>query len=155
MYGNYGNPYGYGGGSYPTTPTYQEEQPISVISTAVSSGHASLESSDSSHVVPPHDEEVEGQGEELKKTAKTRNKHPSLDSAYTSEADLDLSHNTTAANSGTVSPKESSHPVASKDLQDGDDPILQKLKKLSLNDDQSSDKDSENPTPIAPPEPLL
>lgn len=33
-------------------------------------------------------------------------KHMSLDSAYTSEADLDSSHNTTAANSGTASPKE-------------------------------------------------
>lgn len=35
-----------------------------------------------------------------------KTKHLSLDSAYTSEADLDSSQNTTAPNSGTTSPKE-------------------------------------------------
>ncbi len=166
MYSNYGNPYGYGGGAYPTTPTYPEEQTISVISTAASSGHASLESSGSSHVAPPlptEEDEGEGLGEEFeRKIFPAKTKHFSLDSAYTSEVDLDSGRNTTATNSGTTSPKVScdvdkkshdynaTHP--SEGFQDGDSPILQKLKKLSLGDNSRSPiQEDASPTQTLPP----
>lgn len=153
VYGGYTTttPYAYTG-SYPTTPTYSDEQAISVISTteAVSSGHASLESSGNSHLAPPTAEEEEGEegdGEGLGKVFVRKTlppKNVSLDSAYTSEADLDSSHNNTAANSGTASPKANKScdlnaPPPSKGLHGGDSPILEKLKKLSLGENQSPD----------------
>lgn len=112
MYGDYGNPYGYYDYTPSFTPPYSDEQAISIISTTASSGHASLESSGSSHTVPlpPAGQEVEegeGPGCLFDMTAlEVKTKQLSLDSAYTSEVDLDSSHNTTAANSGTASPKE-------------------------------------------------
>lgn len=109
MYSGYGNPYGYADPA-PFTPSYLDEQAVSIISTtAASSGHASLESSGSSHMTPPTGQGVEeGTGHILDMTAlEEKTKQLSLmDSAYTSEADLDSSHSTTAANSGTTSPKE-------------------------------------------------
>ena len=110
MYGGYGTPYGYTADyNNSFTPPYSDEQAISVISTTTaSSGHESLESSDSSHTAPPPPAGQEvGQGRTFDMTElEVKTKQLSLDSAYTSEADMDSSHNTTAANSGSASPKE-------------------------------------------------
>lgn len=118
MQGAYSNPYGYPD-STPVytppdstsvyTPPYSDEQAVSVISTTTaSSGHESLESSSSSHTAPPPPagRKVESTCLFDMKALEVKTKQLSLDSAYTSEADLDSSHNTTAANSGTASPKE-------------------------------------------------
>ena len=104
----YGNPYGYGDSAPSYTPPYSDEQAISIISTTASSGQDSLESSGSSHTapLPPAGREVAGGEIYLDMTAlEVKTKQLSLDSAYTSEADYS-SHNTTAANSGTASPKD-------------------------------------------------
>lgn len=116
MYGS--NFYGYGA-PYATS-SYMEDDTISIISSASldSSSHYATHpptydntSTDStSHYAPPPPagQEGEGNGEYVidMKALEAKTKHLSLDSAYTSEADLDSSHNTTATNSGTTSPKE-------------------------------------------------
>ena len=93
------------GPSYPAS--YLDEQydrPINIIST---NSHTSMENHSFFAPPPPAGQESEGGGYLLEMGAlELKTKHLSLDSAYTSEADLDSSHNTTATNSGTVSPKD-------------------------------------------------
>lgn len=94
----YGYMYNYGP-SYPAS--YLDEQydrPINIIST---NSHTSMDNSSLFAPPPPAGQESEDGG-----ALELKTKHLSLDSAYTSEADLDSSHNTTATNSGTVSPKD-------------------------------------------------
>lgn len=100
----YNNMYSYGP-SYHTS--YLEEQydhPINIIAT---NSHTSMENAPLFAPPPPAGQESEEGGYLLEMGAlELKTKHLSLDSAYTSEADLDSSHNTTATSSGTVSPKD-------------------------------------------------
>lgn len=102
MYG--GNLYG---PPYSTSSPYLDDNAVSVITTANTSGHTPQES----HYAPPPPagQETVTNGGEYSfdiDALEGKTQQLSLDSAYTSEADLDSSHNTTATSSGTASPKE-------------------------------------------------
>lgn len=101
--------YGYGYGmQYATPPPYPYDA-LSIISTPDSISSPT----DSAFDLAPPPAPVHKYTIDMK-ALEVKTKQLSLDSAYTSEADLDSSHNTTATNSGAVSPKEfSSKPSSS------------------------------------------
>ena len=101
--------------NYPMSPHYTHianGKPLSAITT---SGNESLESSgsslSSSHPPPPPPHSPTTNGEDKEKydidvkALEEKAKQLCLDSAYTSEIDLDTSHSSTATNSGATSPK--------------------------------------------------
>lgn len=117
------------GSPYPTTPymddhpNYSDDPAVSIISTSTRPDHTSTHpdhtsmggsshpdstsQEDSTHPTAPAGQE---QGEEKfhfnMEALAAKTEQLSMDSAYTSEADLDSSQNTTAPNSGTTSPKQ-------------------------------------------------
>lgn len=123
FYGNVnqgGDGYEYRGQSQNVvSPTSSEQQSLSGISTITSSSASdqrSLESSTSStQFSSPAGQEGENVSDLDIKTLEVKTKQLSLDSAYTSEADLDTSHSTsnatTAPNSGAASPKDRNLPT--------------------------------------------